>query len=144
MAEREGYMTTVRRLVTYADIFDGPSHAGTISVAARLEVELTDGRRVLLLDDRGWGGTGNWTDSSAEDIRRTSRMVVGPDAPPAGRSEEDMERLHRTSLQEIAERQGVAVNAAELSRLPHDVVLSQRLLARIGTDSKTGDRDGRE
>jgi hypothetical protein len=64
-------------------------------------------------------------------------MVVGPDAPPADRSEEDMEILHWTSLQEIAQRQGVAVDAAELRRLPHDVVLSQRLLARIGDDSET-------
>jgi hypothetical protein len=125
---------TVGRLVTYGDVADDRSNTQEISVALRHELELTDGRRVLLLDDRGWGSTGKWTDRSAKDIAETSRMVVGPDAPPAGRSEEDMEILHWTSLQEIAQRQGVAVNAAELRRLPHDVVLSERLLARIGTD----------
>jgi hypothetical protein len=127
-------MTAVRRLITYVDIADEPSSARQISVALRHELELTDGRQVLLLDDRGWGSTGKWTDRSAEDIGGTSRMVVGPDAPPAGRSVEDMEILHWTSLQEIAQRQGVAVDAAELRQLPHDVVLSERLLARIGTD----------
>jgi hypothetical protein len=130
-------VTAVRRLVTYVDITDDPSRSQSISVALRHEVELTDGRRVLLLDNRGWASTANWTDRSVEDIRSTSRMVVGPDAPPADRSEEDMEILHWTSLQEIAQRQGVAVDAAELRRLPHDVVLSQRLLARIGDDSET-------
>jgi hypothetical protein len=29
---------------------------------------------------------------------------------------------------------GVAVDKAELRRLPHDVVLSQQVLARIGAD----------
>jgi hypothetical protein len=116
------------------DIANDPSSPREISVALRHELELTGGRRVLLLDDRGWGSTATWTDRSAKDIAETSRMVVGPDAPPPGRSEEDMEILHWTSLQEIAQRQGVAVDAAELRRLPHDVVLSERLLARIGTD----------
>ena len=101
-------------------------------MALRHEVELKNGRRVLLLDDRGWGGSGTCAEMSPEDIRETSRMVVGPDTPPVGRSEEDMEVLHWTSLQGIAQRQGVAVDAAELRRLPHDVVLSERLLARIG------------
>jgi hypothetical protein len=45
-----------------------------------------------------------------------------------------MEKAHWTYLQQIAERQGVPTDAAELRRLPHDVVLSERLLARIGAD----------
>jgi hypothetical protein len=59
-------------------------------------------------------------------------MVVGPDAPPPGRSQQDMDALHWDFLQQIAQRQGVIVDAAELMRLPHDVVLSERLLARVG------------
>jgi hypothetical protein len=129
-------MTAVRRLVTYADI-DDRSHPGTVSVAARLEVELTDGRRVVLLDDRGWGSTQRWAEASVKRIEETTRMVVGPDEPPTGRSREEMETIHWTSLQQTINRQGVAVDAAELRRLPHDVVLSQRLLARIGADSET-------
>jgi hypothetical protein len=51
-----------------------------------------------------------------------------------------MEILHWTSLQEIAQRQGVVVDAAELRRLPHDVVLSDQLLARVGTDPSSAPR----
>lgn len=49
------------------------------------------------------------------------------------RSQEDMEADHWAFLQQIAQRQGVVVDAAELRQLPHDVVLSQRLLARLRT-----------
>jgi hypothetical protein len=117
-------MTAVRRLITYADIDDRALDPGMVSVAARLEVELTDGRRILLLDDRGWGSTQRWAETSVEDIQETTRVVVGPDEPPNGRSQEEMETGHWTSLQQIVNRQGIAVDAAELRRLPHDVELS--------------------
>lgn len=131
-------MSAVRRLVTYADVAYHPlSQPGEVSVSARHEVELTDGRRVLLLDDRGWGSTGLWAAMSAEYIRENTRTVVGPDSPPAGRSQEDMETLHWNSLQQTAQRQGVMVDADELRRLPHDVVISQQLLALIGGDEGT-------
>jgi hypothetical protein len=123
-------MTAVKRLVTFADIVDASSER--VEVAARHELELTDGRRVLLLDDRGWGSSRSWAKISVESVQRTTRMVVGPDEPPAGRSQEDMEALHWGALQEAAQRQGVMVDAGELRKLPHDVVLSERLLARIG------------
>lgn len=133
-------MTAVRRLVTYADIDDRSCDPGTVSVAARHELELTDRRRVLLLNDRGWGSTGRWAGASEEYIQRIARMVVGPDEPPAGRSQQDMETLHWDCLQQVAQQQGVMVDAAELRRLPHGVVLSERLLARIGaTKKKAGD-----
>ena len=123
-------MAVLKRLLTYADVGDDPSRPTRVNVVLRHEVELEDGRRILLLADRGWGGE-EWTDTSAENIRSTSRMVVGPDAPPAGRSEEDMQNIHWHSLKEIAQSQGVTVDASELKRLPHDVMLSQRLLARL-------------
>jgi hypothetical protein len=65
-------------------------------------------------------------------MQETSRMVVGPDEPPDGRSYEDEEAAHWSHLQQIAQRQGIVADAAELKQLPHDVVLSQRVLARIG------------
>ncbi len=43
-----------------------------------------------------------------------------------------MEADHWAYLQQIAQRQGVVTNAAELRQLPHDVVLSPGLLARLG------------
>ena len=74
MAEQERHMTVARRLVTYADIDDRSSHMGMVSVTARLEVELTDGRRILLLDDRGWGSSGSRATTPVRDIQQTTRV----------------------------------------------------------------------
>ena len=128
-------MRVVTRLVTFVDV-DERTNDDIISVSARHEVELADGSRVLLLDDRGWGSSGPrniWTFTSLQDVVNTTRMVVGPDEPFDGRSWEDMEVEHWSALQHTAQQQGVQVDATELRRLPHDVVLSPRLLARIDT-----------
>ncbi|OZM73253.1 hypothetical protein CFN78_10335 [Amycolatopsis antarctica] len=122
-------MPNVRRLVTLADV-DGPDDA-VVSVSALHEAELDDGSRVLLLDDRGWGSSGRWADSSAERVREFTRTVVGPDEPPPGRSRADMAALHWDTLRRTMLRAGIVVDAAELARLPHDVLLSPRLLARL-------------
>ncbi|WP_216853160.1 hypothetical protein [Phytoactinopolyspora halotolerans] len=122
-------MTEVARLVTFVDV--SGQQAGTVSVSARHEVELVDGRRVLLLDDRGWSSSQGWAETSAEDIEETARVVVGPDEPFGGRTHEDMEADHWAYLQRNLQRQGVAVDVAELRRVPHDVVLSQRVRGRI-------------
>lgn len=73
-------MRTPKRLVTYVDM-DGHAYAQTdnVAVTARHELELEDGRTVLLLNDRGWGSSGTWTQLSENEIRRNARMVVGPD-----------------------------------------------------------------
>lgn len=72
-------MRPLARLVTYVDAAPGPP--SNVSVKARHELELGDGRRVLLFDDRGWGSTGAWTDSSVADLERACRGAVGPDEP---------------------------------------------------------------
>jgi hypothetical protein len=46
-----------------------------------------------------------------------------------------MERDQWASLSEVLRQQGVIVDARELNRLPHDVALSERLLARLGRDA---------
>ena len=94
-----------------------------------------DGGRVLLLADRGWSASGPpniWAVTSVEEIADTARIIVGPDEPFGGRSQEDMEADHWASLAAVLRHQGVGADAAELGRLPHDVVLSEQLLARIG------------
>ena len=106
-----------------------------MSVSARHEAELVGGRRVLLLDDRGWSASGPsniWAMTSVEDFVATARMVVGPDEPFDGRSHEDMEADHWVQLAEVLRKQGVVADALELKRIPHEVVLSERLLARVG------------
>lgn len=83
-------------------------------------------------DDRPVDLPDIWATTSVRDIEDTARAVVGPDEPPEGMSYEEAEADHREMLREILHRQGVVVDAAELAGLPHDVVVSQRLLTRIG------------
>ena len=86
-------MAAVTRLLTLVDICDSGADALMMSVSARHEAVLADGRRVVLLDDRGWGGTvavdsaGRWASETVEEMERTARVVVGPDEPPEGRSQ---------------------------------------------------------
>ena len=123
-------------------------------MSARHEAVLADGRRVVLLDDRGWSGElfrvvrggepsrqergliglpGVWASETAEEIERTARVVVGPDEPFEGRTQAEMEASHWDSLARVLQQQGVAVQGAELRALPHDVELSDRVLARLGS-----------
>jgi hypothetical protein len=134
-------MQRVVRLVTLADVREDVD-ARRISVSARHEAELEDGSRVLLLDDRGWtqalrGAGANgiddlWVLTPEHDIAETTRVVVGPDEPYGGRSQDDMETDHWNALAETLRAHGVVVDVSELRQLPHDVVLSDRLLARLG------------
>ena len=94
-----------------------------------------NGGRVLLLADRGWSASGPpniWEVTSVEEITVTARVVVGPDEPFGGRSQKDMEADHWASLAAVLQRKGVDADVLELGRLPHDVVLSEQMLARIG------------
>ncbi len=129
----DGHVTPVTRLVTFVDIdVDVPRQ---MSVSAHHEAVLVGGRRVRLLDDRGWSASGPpniWAMTSVEDIVDTACTVVGPDEPSGGRSHEDMEADHWVQLTEVLRKQGVVADALELKRLPHEVVLSERLLARVG------------
>ena len=102
---------------------------------------MEDGSRVLLLDDRGWteelrGAGANevedlWALTPEPDIVETARVVVGPDEPYGARSPEDMETDHWNALAETLRAHGVVVEGSRLRQLPHDVVLSDRLLARL-------------
>jgi hypothetical protein len=132
-------MVTVARLVTFVDVNDRVRHARQMSLSARHEAVLADGRRVLLLDDRGWasslrGGHDIWGVTSVDDIKEEARVVVGPDEPFGGRSQEEMESDHWAYLSQILRQQGVNISAGELAGVPHDVVLSERVLARVGRD----------
>src|SRR6266700_3164996 len=96
-------MARLVRLVTLVDVGDEADFR-RLSVSARHEALLDDGRRVLLLDDRGWiqtlGGSGAdevadiWAVTSEADVVATARVVVGPDEPFGERSQADMEIDH--------------------------------------------------
>ena len=116
--------------MTSADVDDRAD--GHIAVAALHELELADGRRVGLLADRGWSSSAGWASASVADVVATARVVVGPDEPFGEQTPAEAVDAHWAWLAEGAQAQGATVDADELRQLPHDVVLSPRLLARIG------------
>lgn len=137
----DGHVVHVTRLVTFVEVDDPVADPRQMSVSARHEAVLTNGGRVLLLADRGWSASGLpniWAATSVEEIADTARMVVGPDEPFDGHSQEDMEADHWASLAAALRRQGVEADALELGRLPHDVVLGEQLLAPIGCQQGGG------
>ncbi|WP_218566572.1 hypothetical protein [Vallicoccus soli] len=131
-------MHDTRRLVTSIDLDEAAEAAldqhREVSISALLELELVSGRRLTLLDDRGWSSGGPdsiWSHLSLQQLEETARAVVGPDEPPEGRSYEEEAALHWAHLSKIAHRQGVPVQAGELAALPHDVHISPRIRARL-------------
>jgi hypothetical protein len=146
-------MAAVVRLLTVVDLDanDPGPDSKSLAVSARLEAVLADGRRVVLLDDRGWGGTicvswdrepseqerkdaerlRGWDFMTVEEMEQTARDVVGPDEAIEDETQADMERGHWETLARVIQDQGIEVEAADLKVLPHDVELSDRVLARI-------------
>lgn len=95
---------------------------------------LDDGRRLTLLDDRGWGLSGPpdlWQKTTVEEIAEDARSVVGPDEAYGNHSQTDMDAEHWADLADTLREQGVLIDAEELARLPHDVQLSQRVRDRL-------------
>jgi hypothetical protein len=142
-------MPEVVRFVTVVDVGDGGADARHMSVSARHDAILADGRRIALLH-RGWGealrvaaeptARGDrapdhaldvWATTTVADVEETARVVVGPDEPPDGRTQDDVEAEHSAYLGELLREHGVETDARELERLPHDVVLSESLRVRL-------------
>ncbi|WP_436759125.1 hypothetical protein [Streptosporangium sp. V21-05] len=127
-------MTTVVHLETTVDLDErADSDPRRVSVSATLSAVLDDGRRITLLDDRGWGGTGLWETTTAGEIEDTSRTVVGPDEPAENQTYEEVAAAHWTHLAAVLGGHGVAADPDALRTLPHTVVLSDRLRGRAGT-----------
>lgn len=145
-------MATVSRLRTFVDVADGDDagpEARRMSVTARHQAVLTDGRRITLLDERGWseelrvvgdqrtvvGIRGIWAHETAAEIERTARAVVGPDEPFEGHTQDEMDASHWDFLAGVLRQQGIDVVAADLRALPHDVDLGDRVHARLGHET---------
>ena len=134
-------MAEVLELVTVADLREDDAGRRRISVSVRQEAVLDDGRRVVLVDGRGWAselrGAGAaevpdiWTTTTEAEIARQARVVVGPDEPFAGRSHEAMAREHWQALAAVVRAHGVAVDGEQLRSLPDRVELGPALLARL-------------
>lgn len=128
-------MRSLTRLVTVVELDDGANGPRSMSVSALHLAVLDDGTRRILLDDRGWsagGPDGLWERMTTEEIADTAVTVVGPDEPDGDLTADQMAQAHWESLAERLRAQGVAVEGAELRRIPHEVELGQRLRARLG------------
>ncbi|MFF0486494.1 hypothetical protein [Streptomyces sp. NPDC004435] len=132
-------MPAVTRLVTHVELDAVHTTDRQLSVSARLEAELSDGRALVLLDDRGWSVSGPadlrafLTRSSVEDDART---VVGPDEPFGDQTPEQAAADHWGALAARLARQGVPADTAVLASLPHAVVLGEHLRAWAGFDDR--------
>jgi hypothetical protein len=136
-------VTDVVRLETVLDLDDDGADPYRMSVSARHEAVLSDGGRVFV-SDRGWTswlhGAGSettdiWPVATVADIEATARMVVGPDEPAEGCPREVAEAGHWAWITDVLHRGGVDIDSSTLRHLPHEVRLSERLLARLGRDS---------
>lgn len=124
----------VMRLVTIVEVADPVADPRRLSVSALHQAVLSNGEGVILLDDRGWSQSGPpdiWSPLAASEIADTARVVVGPDEPFAGHSQEYMHATHWAALAAVLRRHGVDVEGKTLSELPHEVVLGEELLARL-------------
>lgn len=128
-------MDSVTRLLTVVDLDGGANGPRSMSVSALHLAVIDDDTRRVLLADRGWTTQGPddlWQHTTVEEIAETAVTVVGPDEPGEGLTADDTAQAHWEYLAEHLRTQGVAARATELSRLQHDVELSQRLRARLG------------
>ena len=128
-------MRSVTHLVTVVELDDGTNGPRSMSVSALHLAVLDDGTRRVLLDDRGWsagGPDGLWERMTTEEVTDTALTVVGPDEPDGDLTADQVTQAHWESLAERLRAQDVAVDGAELRRIPHEVELGQRLRARLG------------
>jgi hypothetical protein len=120
---------TVLGLLTFADL-DARDPSGC-SVSVRHDAILSDGSRIVLLDDRGWSSSRGVDGRTIDEVERTARAVVGLDEPAAGHTRADMEADHWAALHRKLESAGIATDGVELKNLPHEVALSDRLCRRL-------------
>jgi hypothetical protein len=128
----------VVRLLTVAELDEGGT--GDLSVSVRHEAVLNDGRRMVLLHDRGWTQSALVARDaraaapvlSEEDIVETARQVVGPDEVFGGYTKTEVDAAHWRTLAEKLAAQGVTADPDVLRRLPHEVEFGEKLRARLG------------
>jgi hypothetical protein len=122
-------MSNVERLVTVIDLDDRDTRDH--SIRARHEAALGDGRRFVLLDDRGWSSSAGVDGCTRADVEGTARMVVGPDEPWGDQTREQAEEAHWTYLEQKLQNAGISVQEGKLETLSHDVEMSDRLRSRL-------------
>ncbi len=92
---------------------------------------LSNGERHLLLDDRGWSGSDEIAREGLPQIEDTARMVVGPDGPGPGETDEQMETSYWERMEHKLREAGIGADAGALKALVHDVEIGERLRNRL-------------
>ena len=141
------------RLVTFAEI-DGDENSRQPGMRARLDLELSGGRRVTVLDDRGWSWSVGlfssdpidaaelerqrreidpWSGWSEQDIGEMALEIVGEDSddPSEGQTLEESRAEYWSYLAGLLREQQIEVEPETLRALPRDVELGERIRARI-------------
>ncbi len=141
------------RLVTLVEI-DGDENARQPSVRARLDLKLSGGRRVTVLDDRGWSWSAGvyssepidaadlerrrreldpWSGWSEQDIAEMALEIVGEDSddPSEGQTVEESRAEYWSYLAGLLRERGIDVAPGVLQALPREVELGERIRARI-------------
>ena len=141
-------MTQVVSLVTFVDIREGAGVPPSgLSFSARLDARLDDGRRLELLNDRGWtqsviwfgrddSGSESvdlspWTAVTREQIEENARSVVGPGGAHGNYTQAEMDDGHWAYLAAALKAHRIDIGATELAGLPHEVEFGDQLLARL-------------
>ena len=142
-AGRDGSVRSITvQVVALGAFCDVASPPGADSASLDFRIEefatLSDGRRVVVTDDRGWSmrssGDGSpWTDVSEADLVGSALTAVLPD------DAEDTGEEHPWEL--FADRlqaSGVETTAAALEDLPYEVALSDGIRSRLASQSQDG------
>lgn len=126
-------MGEIERLLTVVDLDDRDTRGH--SAWAHLHAVLREGRRFVLLDDRGWSSSALVADRGIQEVKDTAKTVVGPDEPGPGETREQMEVMYWESLERKLREAGVNAEARELRALPHDVEIGERLRGCLAESS---------
>lgn len=124
-------MVDVERLITVVEL-DERDPSGH-SAWAHLYVELSTGERRALAADRGWSSSAEIAEHGLTIIENTARMVVGPDGPGPGETDEQMASQYWEWMERKLGDAGIRGEAATLKALPHDVEIGERLSHRLAT-----------
>jgi hypothetical protein len=122
---------SVVRLVTYATLRELTSNS--YSVRLRHVARLAGGQEIPLLDDRGVSASFHSPGIilTREQVERDARTCVGPDEPVDQQTWTQVDAQHATFIAERLRVAGVTIDAGEVRRLEHDVVLDERLRAAV-------------
>jgi hypothetical protein len=99
-------------VLTLADL-DGRDPGGC-SISIRHDAALSDGCRVILLDDRDWSGSRSVDGTAVEEVERTARVVIGPDEPQASQTRAEAEANHWTELERRLRDADISTDGVDL------------------------------